>query len=268
MIQRLKSLLNRNQTELHALVEEREEDAAPITAHERELITNAFQFRNLDADEVSVPRSEITYLQINDSFEHILNTFQTSSYSRLPVVGEDLDDVLGFITLKDVVTFVGKEAEFNLQKSLRLPVFVPENMSLPRVLQIMKKERVQMVIVADEYSGTAGLLSLKDILEELVGEVEDEHEVVESPLFRHLTATTFWLDAKLPIEDAVKQLKIILPLADTDNADDLPYDTMGGLILHICGRVPQKGDIISIGKHSARITESDGRRVTELELTL
>jgi len=265
---KLKQLFAKEQTELHALVEEREEDSAPLTSHERELITNAFQFRNLEADTVSVPRSEITYLKQDDGFEAVLTTFQKTRYSRLPVVGEDLDDVLGFITLKDVICFVDRTAEFVLKDRLRPATFVPDNMTLPRVLQLMKKSRIQLVMVADEYGGTAGLLSLKDILEELVGEVEDEHETADTPLYKSIGINRYWVDAKLPITDAVEHLKLKLPLAENDDADDLPYETMGGLILHLAGRLPEKGESLKIGPHSATIIEADGRRVQALEIAI
>lgn len=267
-LHKLKHIFSKEQTELHALVEEREEDAAPLTSHEKELITNAFQFRNLEADEISIPRSEVTYLKIEDSFQAVLDTFQKTRYSRLPVVGEDLDDVLGFITLKDIICFVNMPDDFVLKTSLRPATFVPDNMPLPRVLQLMKKSRIQLVMVADEYGGTAGLLSLKDILEELVGEVEDEHEAADTPLYKSIGINRYWVDAKLPIADAVRDLKLKLPLSEEDDADDLPYETMGGLILHLAGRLPENGESLSIGPHKATIIEADGRRVQAIEIAI
>lgn len=268
MLQKLKNLFHKNQTELHALIEQREEDNTPLTVHEKELIANALQFRNVDADEVSVPRSEIIYLKAEDTFEQVMTTFQKTRHSRLPVVGEDLDDVLGFITLKDIICFVENPQDFSLKNTLRPATFVPDTMPLPRVLQLMKKSKVQLVMIADEYSGTAGLLSLKDILEELVGEVEDEHETEDTPLYKSIGINRYWLDAKLPIEDATKYLNLKLPLPEGVAENDLPYETMGGLILHLAGRVPATGESLKLGQHTATITESDGRRVTALEIAV
>lgn len=266
------SLFSKKQSELYDLVDEHFDDNAesqnPLSDQEKELITNALQFKNVDADEVSVPRSEITYLKEDDTFEHILKVFQETRYSRLPVVGKDLDDVIGFITLKDIIPFIGKESDFKMINILRSATFVPDTMSISQVLQLMKKSRIQMLMVADEYGGTAGLLSLKDILEELVGEVEDEHEAHEIPLYKSIGINRYWIDAKLSIEDAQKKLNIHIPLQKDDDIEDLPYETMGGLVLHLAGKVPAEGERLAIGKHAAIITKSDGRRVFELELTM
>ncbi|MCA3244450.1 MAG: CBS domain-containing protein, partial [Alphaproteobacteria bacterium] len=159
--------------QLYAAFAERE--MAPLTHHERELLENALAFGALVADDVAVPRAEIIAAKETASLPEVLALFAESQHSRLPVVGNSLDDLKGFVLLKDVIQHLQEPATFQLSALLRPLTVVPETMPLPRVLQQMKRAKVPFVLVADEFGGTSGLISLKDILEQLVGSIADEN---------------------------------------------------------------------------------------------
>ena len=259
---RLQRLLHKPRDEdLHDLIADREEDT-PFTQDDKELIAAALHFSSIEADDVSVARSDIVAVKHSASFQDCLAILQENRYSRMPVYGEDLDDILGFITFKDVMLYVGKEKTFEVGKILRAATFVPDAMPIPQVLQLMKKNKVQMALVVDEYGGTAGLITLKDILEELVGDMTDEHEEATLVLVA-LKGGRYRLDPKMSLEDFATHLG--QPLAA--DLDDLAFETVGGLVLSLAGRVPEQGETFDLPTgQQLKVTESDGRRILGLEI--
>lgn len=248
--------------DLYAAFEEREGDA-PLKGHERELLENALTFSATTADEVGMPRADIASIPANADFATALKAFQDSNHSRLPVIGNDLDDVKGLITLKDIIALVGREKDFDMDKLLRPVTFVPESMPLPRVLHIMKRTRVPLVMVSDEFGGTSGLITLKDILEEILGDFEDEHEDGKGPGLVSLGQKRYRVQGDYALEDLDGQLNTQLAPAYSD------VETLGGAILREAKTVPVKGQtfVLHGGVH-ATVVGSDGRRVLAAELKL
>lgn len=249
--------------EISHIIEDREESEAPLTFEERELIRAALKFRDVEADEIAIPRHEIVFLSAKDSFKKIQKVFVKTGHSRLPVCGEDLDDVIGFITLKDVVRFIGREDDFKLDEVVRSCPFVPDTLSINRVLQMMKAKKVQLAIVLDEYGGTSGLISLKDILEELVGDIDDENDEPESEMVRKLAAGQLQIDPRMEVEDFEEYLGYKLKLDEDDDGD---YETIGGLILQLAGRVPTTSEKFSLPSgETFEILEADARRILKIK---
>lgn len=261
---RLKRLFRRDVNEdLQSLLEECDDADEPLTDSERNLISAALRFDELDADDATVPRSEVVYVRKGDGFKKVLDTFQSSHHSRLPVCGEDLDDVQGFITLKDFIRYIGHEKDFNMAEILRPATFVPLTQSIDTVLQQMRKARVQMAIVVDEYGGTAGLITLKDILEKLVGDLEDEHEKEDPVMLLPVANNRFRLNPKMKLEELEEHFQ--LPFRHEDDDD---IDTIGGLILSLAGKVPESGTTFKLENGSIiEVSASDGRRIQRLEIT-
>ena len=248
--------------DLYAAFEEREGDA-PLKHHERELLENALTFSATTADEVGMPRAEIVGIRHDADFATVLKSFQDSYHSRLPVIGNDLDDVKGMITLKDVIALVGREAEFDMAKLVRPVTFVPESMPLPRVLHIMKRTRMPMVMVSDEFGGTSGLITLKDILEELLGDIEDERDDGKEPGLVGLGNKRYRVQGDYALEDLDSQLNTSLSAAYTD------VETLGGAIMREAKTVPVKGQSFQLqGGLHATVSASDGRRVLAVEVKL
>ncbi|MCP5405155.1 MAG: HlyC/CorC family transporter [Pseudomonadaceae bacterium] len=248
--------------DLHGAWQERE--ARPLTKTERELLQNALTFSTATADELCVPRADIVAIPITATYTEVMKAFAESHFSRLPVYGKSLDDIAGVITLKDMVEVVGKERGFKLADCLRPAIFVPETMPATRVLQTMKKHRVGILLVTDEYGGTGGLLTLKDLLGELVGDIEDEHTSDTDEEIAKLASGAYHVPATMPLEDLELELGISLP---PPPASDI--ETLGGLVMHEARRVPAVGEMVALpGYITAKVVKGDARRIQLLELRL
>lgn len=242
------------------------DDEQPLTAQEKEYISAVLEFGGLEAEDVAVPRSDIIYVQGVDDFDQILDTFKESRHSRLPVCAQNMDFVTGFITLKDMLPFVEQKSAFTIKKVVRSCPFVPGTMPLNDVLQIMRKERVQMAMVVDEYGGLEGLLTLKDILKKLVGSITDEHEQIETgSMIKEIGVDRYALDPRVRIEELVKKFRVL-----DDSWLEADFDTVGGLAMHLAGKVPAVGEEFTLPKKRGmlKVTSADGRRVRLLELAI
>ena len=247
--------------DLYEAFEERE--AGALSRPERDLLENALAFSSTTADDVGMPRADIVGIPESADFRMVIKAFQDSYHSRLPVVGHDLDDVKGMITLKDVMALVGKEHEFAMDKLVRPVTFVPENMPLQRVLHVMKRTRMPLVMVSDEFGGTSGLITLKDILEELLGDIEDEHEDGKLSALISMGGGRFKVQGDYTLEDLDKQLGTKL----ADAFDDV--ETIGGAVLREAKTVPAKGETFKLTERvSATVVATDGRRVQVVEVKI
>lgn len=253
--------LNEHIDDLHAAFEDRDAQT-PLTRHERELLENALAFSQITADDVSTPRAEIVSVPEGSGFAAVLRAFAESAHTRLPIHGKNLDDIKGFVMLKDFVPFVGKDEKFKLADITRPVAFVPENMSLPRVLQIMRKSHVPMVLAVDEFGGTSGLISLHDILEELVGDLEDEHDASDEAPMVALGDGRYRIQGDFTLEDLDAALGTDLAYAFEDHAE-----TLGGAVTQAARKIPAKGEKVALSAHvDAIVATTDGRRVLMVEL--
>ena len=260
--------------ELRALVENREEADEPLTPEEKTLVAAALSFSNKTADDVCVPRADMVAMSVDATLDEVVEHFRHSGHSRLPVFRDNLDDIIGFITIKDLLQFWGNGAkDFKLNELLRPCTFVPDTLAVPKVLEEMRKARVQMAVVVDEYGGSAGLVTLKDIIETLVGEMEDEHETAAPLMIVPLPGNRYELDPRLPIEELEERLhaSFELPAEDHDFDEDgeRPFETVGGFLLSIARRVPAPGETFTTPDGFIfKVIDSDGRRLYKIELQL
>jgi CBS domain containing-hemolysin-like protein len=255
--------------EIHDLIDSREESDIPLTEEEKHLIVASLKFSSVSVDSVSVPRADIVTVGATMKFDEVIEVFKKSGHSRLPIIRNNMDDVIGFITLKDIVRFIGTEAEFDLRKVARPCTFVPDTQSIAHVLQEMRRAKVQMAVVLDEYGGTAGLITLKDILEHLVGDIEDENEQDEPTLFIPLPGGKYQLDPRMPIDELEERLKLSFLMADEEEDEERPYETVGGLVLSLARHVPDVGESFTLPNGCTfKVLEADARRILKLELHL
>lgn len=249
--------------DLYAAFEERE-GAAPLSRHERELLENALAFSQTTADDVGVPRADIVAVPLGATFEAVLEAFQKSSHTRLPVVGRDLDDVKGLVTLKDFFPLVTTPEKFNLETMMRPVSFVQESMPLNRVLHLMKKTRMPLVMVTDEFGGVSGLVTLKDVLEELVGDIEDEHDGAEPTPLVALGGNRYRVRGDYALEDVDKQIG-----SDLAEAFGEEVETIGGAVMRKANTIPARGESFALTPEiDATVNATDGRRVLSVELRL
>ncbi|HEY0206253.1 MAG TPA: hemolysin family protein [Acetobacteraceae bacterium] len=235
--------------------------APELDRQERALIANVLRLRGMTADDVMIPRADIIAIPVDVTLEQALDQIRREGHSRLPVYREQLDDILGMVHIKDVFSYVGRPDAFNLEALLRRPLMVAPQIPVLDLLLQMRQARMHLALVVDEYGGIDGLLTIEDLVEEIVGDIADEHDEVEGPMIVERPDGALDLDARLPIEDFEARLGPIL----SDEEREADMDTIGGLVFTLAGRVPARGEVIS---HSSglefRILDADARRIRRL----
>lgn len=257
----LKKIFTKNVDEdLKSLIEGRDDAEVPLSHDEKELIEAVLRFSSIDADDACVPRSDIVHLSKNDDFDTVVSVFKESGYSRLPVCGKDLDEMVGFVTLKDVFQEMSStDSAFDLKEVMRPCTFVPESIAIPSVLDAMRANAVQMAIVVDEYGGTTGLITVKDIMEELVGDLEDENEQDQDAAedIVELADGRFEFDARVELEGLDDSIRLSLAVPESSECE-----TVGGFVLDLAGRVPEEGAIFELASGGKLVVvKADGRRI-------
>jgi len=206
-----------------------------FSAAESEYIRNIFDFTHTSVREVMVPRTRMAALDLDLSHEEMLQFILENEYSRYPVYRESIENIAGVIHGKDFLGRIVTEPEFDINAIIRPPFYVPEGKKVNDLLKEMQRKRTHMALVVDEYGGLSGLVTTEDLLEELVGEIEDEHDIGEPRRAQRLADGSLIVDALISINDLEDLLNLKL-------AEDLPYDTLAGLILGQLGRFPEKGE--------------------------
>ena len=232
-----------------------------IEEEKRRLIRRAFDFNTTEACEAMIPRSEIAALPVTSTLDEVLEAFRIHGYSRLPVYGEDLDDVVGVLFRQDMEPFMSREPGlvFSMTALLHPPAFVPSGKRLGSLLKQMQATRTHLIFVMDEYGGLEGLVTLEDVLEEIVGEINDEYdEEVRSQIVRDGAA--FILDGMLAVRDANRKLGLGLP-------EDEAYTTVAGFLLAQAGRVLEPGDIVPVKDGEFKVERVERRRITRIRFT-
>lgn len=210
-----------------------------FSAAETEYIRNIFDFTHTYVREVMVPRTRMVAFDLDLPREEMLRNVLDNMYSRYPVYREGIENTVGFIHSKDLLGRMVTEPDFDINAIVRPPFYVPEGKRVNDLLKEMQRKRIHMALVVDEYGGISGLVTTEDLLEELVGEIEDEHDIGEIARVQRLADGSLIVDALLSVADLEEVLGINL-------GEDLPYDTLAGMILHRLGRFPEKGERLEI----------------------
>jgi magnesium and cobalt transporter len=230
-----------------------------LDRHERALIANILRLRGTMADDVMVPRADIVAIQADLSLEAALQVIRSEGHSRLPVYGEELDDILGMVHIKDVFAHVGSPETFSLRAILRRPLMIAPQISVLDLLLQMRQARMHLALVVDEYGGIDGLVTIEDLVETIVGDIADEHDEVEGPMVTERPDGTLDINARLSVEDFEARLGHVLT--------DAERETVGGLVFTLAGRVPARGEVIS---HPSgiefRVLDSDPRHIRRLRV--
>jgi CBS domain containing-hemolysin-like protein len=298
LLDRLRMLFGMNGASVREDIEEALEDSSTqdaFTAQERLLLKNVLSLHELRVSDVMVPRADIISISIETTLNEVLSVFRTAGHSRLPVYAETLDDPRGMIHIRDFVDYVARAAEsgrtrprppssgpadlnriinlggldLNLPLSkaniLRPVLFAPPSMPALDLLVKMQASRTHMALVIDEYGGTDGLVSIEDIVEMIVGDIEDEHDLDESPKIEALPDGTYMIDARANLQDVAEKIGSEI-ITDVDLEE---VDTIGGLVSAVAGRVPVRGEILRLDVATeVEILDADPRRVKRLRLRL
>ena len=261
--------LIRLKTDAHALrdtIEEmiEQEDAAQMEgAEERILLSNILKLRDKSARDAMVPRADIVAVDLGTSAADLVRIMSETAHSRLPVYRETLDDVIGMVHIKDVVAALEKKDEFRLQDLVRRILFIAPSMPIIELLLKMRVSRVHMALVVDEFGGIDGMVTIEDLVEEIVGEIDDEHDYDLPPTLARQPDGSYEVDARLPVEDFEKVVGNVF----TEDEREEDIDTLGGLVSFLAGRVPGRGEVIRHGSGiEFEVLDADARRVKRLRV--
>jgi len=228
-----------------------------IKKSEQELLQNVFKFEKTVAEEIMVPRPQVVFLDINHSLEKNMEIARAAQHTRFPICDGSPDQVLGLLHIKDIL-YSGENTD-DMMKLKRDILFVPEGMLLDKLLQEFQKTHQHMAVVIDEYGGTAGIVTMDNILEELVGDIQDEFDQ-EEPAIKSQADGSLLVSGSLDIDEAREKLG--LPLKENDDE----YNTLAGYILGQLGRFPRTGDVVNLGKYRLEIAKMEGKRIDQIRL--
>ena len=241
-------------------------DTEGISKHERLMLLNILKIDGIRSSDIMIPRADIGAVELNDSFEKVLEVFIKEAHSRVPIYEKNLDNIIGMIHIKDLVNYQNQnKTETNFLQNLKREILeIPPSMPVLDLLLKMQLTRLHMGIVIDEYGCTDGLVTIEDVIEEITGEIEDEHDEKNLPMLIKSSVNTFEASARIEIDELQKVTNVEF-LNSYDNDD---VDTLGGLIFSITGRVPQRGEII---KHTSgttfEIKDADPMKIKSVKVT-
>ena len=243
-------------------------DALELTSEDftedEKILKGIVNFGNINVSAIMCPRIHVTAIDIKSGFDKIVPVIISSGFSRIPVYSGSFDSVKGILYAKDVLPYTNNPANFKWQALLRPPYFVPETKKINDLLKEFQTKKIHMAVVIDEYGGTSGIITLEDILEEIVGEITNESDEDEL-LFRKLDEKTYIFEAKILLNDFCKVVNIDEELFETVRGES---ETLGGLILELTGEIPQKDQVIEYGDFVFRIESADRRKIKEIRVEI
>ncbi len=252
---------------LDELIEERGESEVPIDKDERVLLANILELRDRKVGNVMVPRVDVIAVEAGASLSDVIDLMTREGHSRLPVYRQTLDDTVGMVHIKDILAWRGEDKAFRLSKIMRRALFVAPSMQVLELLLEMRVTRCHMALVIDEFGGVDGLASIEDLVEEIVGEIEDEHDRDLEPVIIHRPDGTFDADARVTMETMETMAGGLVSTEEVREREGI--DTLGGLVFSLAGRVPIRGELIS---HPSgvefQVLEADPRRIKKLRVRL
>ena len=264
LIARLKRALSGEPWSRDEFQEFLQQSQVELDADEKNMLAGVLEVSETQVRDVMIPRSQMVVIDINQPFEEILKTIVESGHSRFPVIGEDRDEVLGILLAKDLLRHFGSEAakDISIRRLLRTASVIPESKRLNALLKEFRASHNHMAIVVDEYGGVAGLLTIEDVLEEIIGDIDDEHDPEEAEFIRpdgeKNGRPCYAVRALTRIDDFNDYFECEL--------SDEEYDTIGGLVMHELGRLPRRGESIEYGGFEVSVTKADKRRIGSLRV--
>jgi len=243
-------------------------DALDLTSgvipEERKILKSIVKFSNIDVSDIMKPRMDVIAVETGTSLKDVINLINSSGYSRIPVYKDNLDNVVGILYVKDLLPHIEKSNDFDWLPLIRPSYFVPETKKINALLQEFREKKIHLAIVVDEYGGTDGIVTLEDVLEEIVGEITDESDEIE-PLYVKLDENNYVFDAKVLLIDFYKALQIQDDIFENVRGD---ADTLAGLILEIKGEIPKVNEKLRADEFLFTIVSADKRRIKKVKVTI
>ena len=231
-----------------------------LDEEEQEMIENVLELRSSTADEIMTPRTDIVAAEVNSDLQQVLQIITSGGHTRIPVYEDNIDNIVGLIYAKDLLAEIGKDpVDFKLREKMRKVYFVPESKSLRALLHEFQNQKLHIAIVLDEYGGTAGIVTLEDILEELVGEITDEYEETPAEPIKKIDQNTIEADARTYIDDLNDQCDLNLP-------EDDDYETIGGFVFSRLGYIPKVNESFDYGNLKFTIASAEARKIKRIRI--
>ena len=247
------------QEELLSVVEQRKIEGV-VDEEEMEMIENVLELADTAVDEIMTPRTDIIALDAKEDLPVVLETISNAGHSRIPVYENNIDNIIGLVYAKDLLAEIGRDPhEFKLTDKIRKAYFVPESKPLRSLLHEFQNQKLHIAVVLDEYGGTAGIVTIEDILEELVGEIVDEYEDAPAESINQIDENTMEVDARMHIDDLNSDYDLDLP-------EDESYDTLGGFVFAHLGFIPETGKIFELQNITFTITDAEARRIKRIKI--
>jgi len=251
--------------EIEEAIDEAEEShqvAGDLTPVERQMLRNLLHFGDETAGDICVNRGDIVSVPSTIAFEDLVQAFAEAEHSRLPVYGDSLDEIVGMVHIKDVFSaMIDKDRDRSMATLMRLPLFVPESMGVIDLLARMRAQRIHLAIVVDEFGGTEGLVTIEDVVEEIVGEIEDEHDIEEAGMLSRLDEGVWEADARMELEDLAEAVDARLVWEEDE------VDTLGGLVFLLAGHIPARGEsVLHPSGWRLETIDSDPRKILRVRL--
>ncbi len=241
--------------EIHDLMDEGQAKGL-ISNEESDMVYGVLDLKEISAQSIMIPRTEISSAPADSTLGEIIKLVTDCGHTRIPIFNENIDQISGILHAKDLLRLLGEDPESTIPSDiLRVPYFAPNAQNVGQLLKDLKAKKTHLAIVTDEYGGTAGIITIEDILEEIVGEIMDEHDE-EQPLLTVVDNETLLVDARLEVEKLEEHLNVELPEGE--------FESVGGFIIHLLGKIPQKDEKISFGNLEFIIKNADQRKINEV----
>jgi len=245
--------------ELQYLLEQGKETGA-LDSNEHELIQNVFDFNERVVKNIMVPRTKISGVDLNCTKDELIESIITEGYSRMPVYDDVIDKIVGVVHAKDILALLARNQDIVLKDIIRKPYFIPETKKINDLMAELQQKRIQIAIVSDEFGGTAGMVTLEDIVEELVGEIQDEYDE-EKPIVEKINEREFVVNSLAPIYDVNEHLPHDLP-------EDGDYDTVAGWLGHVFGKIPEVGEQKEANGYNITVLKKSDQNIESVKLEL
>ena len=224
---------------------------------EEKILQSVFEFTDMSVKEVMVPDTKMVAISLDMPIPQITSLIEEEQFSRYPVYSKELNDIRGILYSKDFLTTLAKTGQVDIRKIIKPPFFIPETMKISLLLREMQKKRIHMALVVDEHGGIAGLVTIEDLIEEIVGEIRDEYDI-ESPVI-HLSDGTLLIDASISLRDLKEDYHVELP-------ESPEYETLAGFLMTMLQKIPQSGDVVVAERKKISIVEMLGKRISKVKL--
>jgi len=243
--------------DIKSIVHDEAPDLVDIHKEEREMLNSAFEFSDTKVKEILTPRIDITAVEIEDGIENLIQVIKESGFSRIPIYRGTIDNIIGMVYSKDIILNLGSQKR--IKDLMRPCYFIPENMKLSFILSYFRKNKIHLAVVVDEYGGTTGLITLEDVLEEIVGEILDESDI-EKIEIKPITKNEYVIDCSTDFNDVCKKFGL--------EVDD-QFDSFSGFLYHLFGKIPKQGEsVIFKDKYKFTVESIDGQRMTTVRLNI